>query len=135
MQDIQVSPEKVTLQQEMSLYRGLLECLEMEWQALINAQEDAILALAAQKEHILGKIINATASQEFPDFTQQDQKALNRLKHEAAVAQARNHRLITSALETVQDFLAVLQSPPLGIYHLTGKVETSSENSLFHRQA
>lgn len=135
MPDFHVSPEKVTPHQEMRLYRELLDCLEMEWQALINAREDAILALAAQKEHILAQIIKATANQEFAVITPQDQKALNLLKHAAAGAQARNHRLITTALETIQDFLAVLQSPRPGIYHFNGKVETSSDNSLFHRQA
>jgi flagellar biosynthesis/type III secretory pathway chaperone len=57
MQDIPSSPVKSDLQQEISLFKELLDCLEREWQALISSQEDAILALAAQKEHTLEKII------------------------------------------------------------------------------
>jgi flagellar biosynthesis/type III secretory pathway chaperone len=135
MQDILSSPEKVALQQEICLYKELLQCLKVEWQALINSQEDAILALAAQKEHILAKIISAATSQDFSEVSEPDLEILKSLKHEAAQAQARNHRLITTALETIQDFLSVLQSPPPGIYHFTGKVNANSENSLFHRQA
>ncbi len=135
MQDIPSSPGEFNHQQEISLYKELLDCLEREWQALINSREDAILALAAQKEHCLEKIINATADRDLTEVTEADQEILKRLKHEAAQAQARNHRLITAALETIQDFLAVLQSPPPGIYHFTGKVGANLANSLFHRQA
>ena len=135
MQDIPSSPVEFNHQQEISLYKELLDCLEREWQALINSQEDAILALAAQKEHILEKIINDAAGRDLTEVTEADQELLKRLKHEAAQAQARNHRLITTTLETIQDFLSVLQSPPPGIYHFTGKVGAKLANSLFHRQA
>ncbi len=135
MQDIPSSQVEFSHQQEISLYKELLDCLEREWQALINSQEDAILALAAQKEHCLEKIINAASGQDFSEVTEPDLEILKRLKHKAAQAQVRNHRLITAALETIQDFLAVLQSPPPGIYHFTGKVGAKLANSLFHRQA
>jgi flagellar biosynthesis/type III secretory pathway chaperone len=135
MQDIPSSPVTSNLQQEISLYEELLDCLEREWQALISSQEDAILALAAQKEQTLEKIIHTAAGRDIAKVTEADQEILKRLRHEAAQAQARNHRLITAALETIQDFLAVLQSPPPGIYQVTGKVGAKLENSLFHRQA
>lgn len=135
MQDIPSSPGKPDLQQQISLFKELLDCLEREWQALISSQEDAILALAAQKEQTLEKIINATAGLNPTEVTKGDQEILKRLKRETAQAQARNHRLITATLETIQDFLAVLQSPPPGVYQVTGKVEAKLANSLFHRQA
>jgi flagellar biosynthesis/type III secretory pathway chaperone len=116
------------------LYEALLECLEQEWQALVNSQEDAILALAAWKEQILGEILRVR-DQKIPNPGGQEPELLRRLKGQAANAQARNHRLIVTALETIQDFLGFLQSPPPGIYHSAGKVETTPGNSFFHRQA
>jgi flagellar biosynthesis/type III secretory pathway chaperone len=134
MKDLSPDLERPSLQQEISLYEELLECLEQEWQALVNAQEDAILALAAQKEQILGKILRLKG-QNLPNPRGQDQKLLNRLKHRVATTQARNHRLIAVALETIQDFFGQLQSAPPGIYHSAGKVESTPGNSFFHRQA
>jgi flagellar biosynthesis/type III secretory pathway chaperone len=128
------SPASPARQPEISLYEELLECLEQEWQALINSQEDAILALAARKEQILGEILRVR-DQKTPNPEGQEHEFLNRLKRQAATAQARNHRLIATALETVQDFLGYLQSAPPGIYHSAGKVETTPGNSFFHRQA
>ncbi len=128
------SPEKPARQPEISLYEELLECLEQEWQALIKSQEDAILALAARKEQILGEILRVK-DQKTPDPEGAEEELLNRLKRQAATAQARNHRLIATALETIQEFLGYLQSPPPGIYHSAGKVETAPGNSFFHRQA
>ena len=127
-------PERSAPQQELSLYRELLECLEKEWQALVTSQEEAILALAAQKEHILEKIIMLSRGRDLaaPDG---EVEPLGRLKHQVADAQARNHRLITTTLETIQDFLGCLQASPPGVYHSAGKVETTPGNSFFHRQA
>ena len=128
------SPEGLAPQPELSLYRELLECLEKEWQALIKSQEDAILALAAQKENILEKIIRLKRGRDNSDSAG-EADPLRRLKHQVADAQARNHRLIITALETIQDFLGYLQSAPPGIYHSAGKVETTPGNSSFHRRA
>ena len=50
MSEISPTPAGPSLQQEVCLYRQLLECLEEEWQALISSQEEAILALAARKK-------------------------------------------------------------------------------------
>jgi hypothetical protein len=135
MQEISSSPGGLTPQKLIQLYQKLFDCLEKEWQALITSQEDAILTLAAEKEHILAEIAG-----ENPDLTalppsgpEADQ--LQRLKHQVADAQSRNRRLIVTALETVQDFLRYLQSGPPGIYHAAGKVEANPGNSFFHRQA
>jgi flagellar biosynthesis/type III secretory pathway chaperone len=57
------SPKKPARQPEISLYEDLLECLEQEWQALVNSQEDAILTLAARKEQILGEILPGERSE------------------------------------------------------------------------
>jgi flagellar biosynthesis/type III secretory pathway chaperone len=127
-------PKRPAQQTEISLYKELLECLEQEWQALINSQEDDILALAVQKEQILGEILRVR-DQKTPDPGEPDHELLSRLKQQAATTQACNHRLIVTALETIQDFLGLLQSAPPGIYHAAGKVETTPGNSFFHRQA
>ena len=133
MKEIPPSPERPGLQAEISLYEELLECLEQEWQALVNSQEDAILGLAARKEQILGEILRVR-DQKIPNPGGQENELLSRLKQQAAATQARNHRLIAAALETIQDFLGYLQSAPPGIYHCAGKVETTPGNSFFHRQ-
>ena len=56
MQEISSSPGGLIPQELIQQYQKLFECLENEWQALITSQEDAILTLAAEKEHILEKI-------------------------------------------------------------------------------
>jgi len=128
------SPTRPARPPEIGLYEDLLECLEQEWQALIKSQEDAILALAARKEQILGEILRVR-DQKTPNPGGPDQELLRHLKRQAATIQARNHRLIATALETIQDFLGYLQSAPPGIYHAAGKVEATPGNSFFHRQA
>jgi flagellar biosynthesis/type III secretory pathway chaperone len=117
---------------EIVLYEALLECLEQEWQALVATREDAILALAAEKEQLLQKLI--TLNRDL-DTANPETGPLRRLKGQIARAQARNHRLITTALETIQDFLGLLQQAPAGIYHSAGKVEAGAGNSFFHRRA
>jgi flagellar biosynthesis/type III secretory pathway chaperone len=134
MKKILPTPAGMAPPQELGLYRELLECLQNEWQALVNSKEDAILALAAEKEHILEKIIDFTRSQGIPD-PGSEAEALRRLKQQVAEAQARNHRLITTTLETIQEFLGCLKSAPPGTYHAAGKVETIPASSFFHRQA
>ncbi len=134
MKDKPPPPKRPARPPEISLYEELIECLEQEWQALIKSQEDAILALASRKEQILGEILRVRDQQK-PTPEGPDQKILGRLKRQAAAIQARNHRLIATALETIQDFLGYLQSAPPGIYHSAGKVETTPGNSFFHRQA
>jgi len=127
-------PDGLTIPEEICLYQELLECLEKEWHALLVSEEEAILSLAAQKEQILEKINEVTLSSTQQAGDQSAEKLL-RLKRHAAAAQARNHRLIAAALETVQDFLGYLQSGPPGTYQAAGKVDTASGSSYFHRQA
>jgi flagellar biosynthesis/type III secretory pathway chaperone len=128
------SLKRPACQPEISLYEELLECLDQEWQALVNSQEEAILALAVRKEQILGEILRVR-DQKTPDPGGPEHEFLVRLKRQAATAQARNHRLIEAALETIQDFLGYLKSAPPGIYQSAGKVENIPGNSFFHRQA
>ncbi len=127
-------PEKMAFPPEIQLYQELLDCLENEWQALVNSQEDAILACAAQKEQILTAIAyNSTRERTNPE--EQEHGLFIRLRNQVAAAQARNHRLIAAALETIQDFLGYLQSASPGIYHAAGQVENAPGSSFFHRQA
>jgi flagellar biosynthesis/type III secretory pathway chaperone len=133
MRDTLPPPENLAPPPELSLYSELLECLEEEWHALVNSREDAILALAAQKEHLLKKLI--CLNRDEGKSTRDDGEPLRRLKCQVAFAQARNHQLITTTLETIQDFLGCLQSAPPGTYHAAGKVESSPGSSFFHRQA
>jgi flagellar biosynthesis/type III secretory pathway chaperone len=107
-----------------------VECLEKEWQALVNSQEEAIWALAAQKEHILEKIIALNRDRDLAD-PGGEPEPLRRLKQQVAETQARNHRLITTALETIQDFLGLLQSAPPGIYHSAGRWKPPREAPFF----
>ena len=90
------------------------------------------MALAAEKEVILEEITEGSFSL---TAIPSEAEHLHRLKHQVAAAQVRNHRLIAAALETVQDFLGYLKSPPAGVYQAAGKVEATSGNSFFHREA
>jgi flagellar biosynthesis/type III secretory pathway chaperone len=132
MKEAAPTPEKAAPPQERALYEALLRCLEDEWQALVATREEAILALAAEKEQILQKLIGLNRDR---DTATPEAEPSGRLKRQVAQAQARNHRLITSALETIQDFLGLLQAAPPGIYQAAGKVEASPGSSFFHRQA
>jgi flagellar biosynthesis/type III secretory pathway chaperone len=127
-------PENPAPLQELNLYKELLECLENEWQALVHSQEDAILALAAEKERVLEKILSLTRNRDRQN-PEGEAEGLPHLKRQVAEAQARNHRLITTTLETIQDFLGCLSSSPPGTYQAAGKVETAPGDSFFHRQA
>lgn len=135
MQEISSSPGELSPQELIQQYQKLFECLENEWQALITSQEDAILTLAAEKEHILEKIAGGYPGLTLSPPSGPEAEQLQRLRLQVADAQSRNQRLIGAALETVQDFLRYLQSAPPGIYQAAGKVEATPGNSFFHRQA
>jgi flagellar biosynthesis/type III secretory pathway chaperone len=135
MQEISSSPGGLIPQELIQQYQKLFECLEKEWQALITSQEDAILTLAAEKEHILEKIAGGYPGLTLSPPSGPEAEQLQRLRLQVADAQSRNQRLIGAALETVQDFLRYLQSAPPGIYQAAGKVEATPGNSFFHRQA
>ena len=65
MKNPEPSPLLETLiQQEISLYQELLECLEQEAQALTAAQEETILGLAAYKEELLGQLRGVKTARE-----------------------------------------------------------------------
>ena len=135
MREIPPTSAKLTLQEEASLYRQLLECLEEEWQALISSKEEAILALAGRKLEILERLTlaNPKERQEGPESPADEPLYL--LKRRAATAQDRNHRLIGAALEAIQDFLTHLNFAPPGTYQSAGKVANPQATSFFHRQA
>lgn len=135
MQEISSSPGGLTPPELIQLYQKLFDCLEKEWQALITSQEDAILTLAAEKEHILEEIARGNSGLTASPPSGPEAEELQRLHHQVADAQSRNQRLIVAALETVQDFLRYLQVAPPGIYQAAGKVEANPGNSFFHRQA
>ena len=135
MQEISSSPGGLTPQELIQQYQKLFECLEKEWEALITSQENAILTLAAEKEHILEKIAEGSPGLTVSPPSGPEAEELQRLQLQVADAQSRNHRLIVTALETVQDFISYLQSAPPGIYQAAGKVEATPGNSFFHRQA
>lgn len=134
MKEISRSPDGPTVQQETFLYQELLECLEREWQALLISEEEAILTLASEKEQILAKIGAVTQNQPDQQPSGPETEQLQRLKRHVAAAQTRNYRLITTALETVQDFLGYLQSGSPGTYQAAGKVDATPGGSYFHRQ-
>jgi flagellar biosynthesis/type III secretory pathway chaperone len=117
------------------LYNELLECLTQEWQALVNSQEEAILALAARKEHILKNLQALASGDEATNQSDQEREVLTRLKGRVAEAQNRNRRFIAAALETINEFLGHLQASPPGTYHSAGKVAAAPGASFFHRQA
>lgn len=135
MKEISRSPDKLRIREETCLYQELLECLEKEWQALLISEEESILTLAATKEQILEKISEVIPNETAPQPSGPEAEQLQRLKRQVAAAQTRNNRLISAALETVQDFLGYLQSGSPGTYQAGGKVDTSSGSSYFHRQA
>lgn len=134
MKEISPPPDRPTAQEEIFLYQKLLDCLAKEWDALITSQEEAILLLAAEKEQLLEKITGLNQDETVISTDGPEDAQLPRLKRQVASAQTRNHRLITAALETVQDFLGYLQSGYPGIYQAAGKIETSPGSSFFHRQ-
>jgi hypothetical protein len=135
MKEIPRSPNGLTTQEATFLYQELLECLEKEWHALLISEEEAILTLAAEKEQILAKISEASSNQGAQPLRGPESENLLHLKRRVAAAQVRNHRLITAALETVQDFLGYLQSGSPGTYQAAGKIDNSPGSSYFHRQA
>lgn len=135
MKEAPPPPAKPARQQEILLYNELLECLEEEWQALINSQEEAILALSSRKEQILIKIAALSPGQEISPPDGQEGETLSRLKCQVALTQTRNYRLIAAALETIQDFWGLIKSASPGVYQAAGAMEAPPGSSFFHREA
>ena len=125
------------LQQEISLYQELLECLEQEAQALAAAQEETLLSLAASKENLLERLLAIKKAREENPATGEregDLQDLARLKRQVAAGNARNREIISASLEVIQEFINQFQPPGPGLYRAGGQVEKGSGRTLFHRQ-
>jgi flagellar biosynthesis/type III secretory pathway chaperone len=132
------TPPEALLQQEISLYRELLECLEQEAQALASAREETILSLAASKEEILERLLGIKkAGEENPPAagTEADLNDLARLQRQVASRNLRNREIIAASLEVIQEFINQFLPPGPGLYRQQGQVEAGSGRTLFHRQA
>jgi flagellar biosynthesis/type III secretory pathway chaperone len=132
------TPPETLLQQEISLYRELLECLEQEAQALASAREETILSLAASKEEILERLLGIKkAGEENPPAagTEADLNDLARLQRQVASRNLRNREIIAASLEVIQEFINQFLPPGPGLYRQQGQVEAGSGRTLFHRQA
>jgi flagellar biosynthesis/type III secretory pathway chaperone len=131
-------PPETLLQQEISLYRELLECLEQEAQALGAAQDETILGLAAFKEEILGQLLEVKKAREEKSFGPESQAVLEDLAQLQRQVAARNHRnreIISASLEVIQEYINQFLPPGPGLYQHEGLVEAGSGRTLFHRQA
>ncbi|MFZ5453224.1 MAG: hypothetical protein ACOZF2_15300 [Thermodesulfobacteriota bacterium] len=132
----QSHPETL-LQQEISLYQELLECLEQEAQALAATQEETILGLAAFKEEILGQLLEVKkARKERATGTESiaGLEDLAQLQRQVAARNLRNKEIITASLEVIQDYLCQFLPPGPGLYQHEGHLEAGSGRTLFHRQ-
>jgi flagellar biosynthesis/type III secretory pathway chaperone len=130
-------PESL-LQQEISLYQELLECLEQEAQALAAAQEETILTLAKSKEEVLERLLGVKkAREENPPGAERNPglQELARLRRQVAARNLRNREIIAASLEVIQEFLSQFYPPGPGLYRPGGKVAPGSGRTLFHRQA
>jgi len=137
MTQIETPPENL-LQQEISLYRELLECLEQEAQALATAQEETILSLAASKKEILERLLGVRKAREENPLAagkDADLDDLARLQRQVAVRNLRNREIIAASLEVIQEFINQFLPPGPGVYRQQGQVEAGSGRTLFHRQA
>ncbi len=131
--------ESLTMfQKEICLYQELLDCLEAETMALVDAQEELILEAAARKELLLDRLLKVKkdqASGAEPPATDEDRNCLASLQRQVAVTNARNRDLAAASLEVVQEFLAKFHHPGPGLYHPAGQAKSAPEAALFRRQA
>ena len=130
-------PLEALIQQEISLYQELLECLEQEVQALNLAQEETILGLAAYKEEILGRLLetkNAREGHPQPASHHEAMQEMVRLQRQVAVCNLRNREIISASLEVIQEFISQFHPPGPGLYLPEGHVDPGSGRTLFHRQ-
>jgi flagellar biosynthesis/type III secretory pathway chaperone len=131
-------PREPLINQEISLYQELLDCLEQEARALGKAQEEMILSLAAAKEKIVERLLGIRQARESQRRVREDStavKELARLRRQVAARNARNHAIISASLEVIQEFLAQFYPPGPGLYQPGGQVEQAAGRPLFHRQA
>lgn len=124
--------------QEIFLYQELLECLDKERRALMETQEEAILAVAAAKETLTERLLKLKEDQEsppYPDIAAEDKDRLTNLQREVETANINNRRIIAASLEVIRDFLAQFQPPGPGTYRPEGQVHPALEGAIFHRRA
>jgi len=126
------------LQQEISLYHELLECLEQEAQALGTTQEETILGLAAFKVEILEKLLEVKKAREEKATGTESAAALQdltRLQRQVGARNLRNREIIFASLEVIQDYINQFIPPGPGLYQHGGQLTAGSGRNLFHRQA
>ena len=121
--------------EEIQLYKELLKILQEESQALAQADEGAMLKLAAAKEELLNRLTALTPAEDRPGNDSEAHRAAStRLKQQIAAANQRNHELIAASLEVIQDFLAQFTPPGPGSYRPAGQAAASPGEALFSRQ-
>jgi|UniRef100_A0A7C3WIL7 flagellar biosynthesis/type III secretory pathway chaperone len=121
------------VQQELTLYEELIDCLEEEAQALVNARAEAILAVAARKELLVDRLLELKRLQEKVPRPAPPEKLAN-LQRRVAAANARNRQIAAASLEVVQEFLARFQPPDPGLYHPARPAKASQDSALIkHR--
>ncbi len=138
MESNSASGNQTLLQQEMCLYEELLDCLEKETQALLNAREEDILAAAARKELLLDRLLQMKRAQGDglqTTATGRHKEQLMHLQGQVAAANARNREIVVTSLEVIQEFLAQFQPPGPGLYQPAGQAKSIQEGALFQRQA
>ena len=135
--ETQPRPE-ILLQQEISLYQELLECLDQEAQALGTAQDETILGLAAFKEEILRQLLEVKKAREEQSLEAENNAGLENLAHlqrQVAVRNLRNREIIAASLEVIQEYISQFLPPGPGLYRQEGQMEAGCGRTLFHRQA
>ena len=139
MMQLETQPHpEILLQQEISLYQELLECLDQEAQALGTAQDETILGLAAFKEEILRQLLEVKKAREEQSFEAENNAGLENLAHlqrQVAVRNLRNREIIAASLEVIQEYISQFLPPGPGLYRQDGQMEAGCGRTLFHRQA
>jgi flagellar biosynthesis/type III secretory pathway chaperone len=129
---------RTLIQQEISLYEELLDCLEAETHALGSADEGDILATAARKENLLERLLQvrrARAGGSEPPASPGELARREELQRQVTVNNARNREVAVVSLEVVQEFLALIQHPDPGFYQPGGQAPPITEAALFQRRA
>ena len=132
----QSHPETL-LQQEISLYQELLECLEQEAQALAATQEETILGLAIFKEEILEQLLEVKKAREEKSTGKENMAGMEdlaQLQRQVAARNLRNREIISASLEVIQEYICQFFPPGPGLYQHEGQMEAGSGRTLFHRQ-
>ncbi len=126
------------VRQEVAMYRKLLNILEQETQALVQAQEENILSLAAAKETILAQLQEIQSLRHDHGWLAAQggmEEELVRLKQRVAAVNRGNRQIIEAGLEVIQEFLEQFQPSGPGTYRPAGQVQAGAGRALFHRRA